>query len=1113
MSELTNDAGYITTDSDTTYSAGTGITLTGTTFSNDLGTDIATGELQDDAVTSAKVLDATLTADDLADDSVSDAEIDFANVTLTDFTNDAGFVTTDNDTTYSAGTGITLTGTTFSNDLGTTIETGEITNGTITFADLNSTDITLADFTNDAGFLTTVDISDDTNLAAGTGATLTGDTLSVDLGTSIDASEIDTNAVNDDEINYTTVTLADFTNDAGFVTTDNDTTYSAGTGITLTGTTFSNDLGSDIDVSEIVSAGVGDADKVLTTSAVGVPQWEVKSNFATSAQGALADSALQSGDNVSELTNDAGYLTSDSDTTYTAGSGLTLTGTTFSNDLGTSIDETEIDADSIQDSEMDYTAVTLSDFTNDAGFVTTDNDTTYTGSGGITLTGTNFTSDLGTTIETGEITNGTITFADLNSTDITLADFTNDAGFVTTDNDTTYSAGTGITLTGTTFSNDLGTDIDDTELDFGSVTLSDFTNDAGFVTTDNDTTYTGSGGITLTGTNFTSDLGTSISLGELENGGNNQVLTTTGAGVPQWENKSNFATSAQGALADSALQSGDNVSELTNDAGYLTSDSDTTYTAGSGLTLTGTTFSNDLGTSIDETEIDADSIQDSEMDYTAVTLADFTNDAGFVTTDNDTTYTGSGGITLTGTNFTSDLGTSIDASEIDTNAVNDDEINYTTVTLSDFTNDAGYITSDSDTTYTAGSGLTLTGTTFSNDLGTTIETGEITNGTITFADLNSTDITLADFTNDAGFVTTDNDTTYTGGTGITLTGTTFSNDLGTNIATGELQDDAVTSAKVLDATLTADDLADDSVSDAELDFANVTLADFTNDAGFITSDSDTTYTAGTGLTLTGTSFSNDLGTSISSAEIELNTIVADDIATNAVGAAELADNAVDTAAIANNAVNGTKIALGSDTAGDVMYYNGTDWTRLPVGAAGEVLQVNAGATAPEWSAGTATKYQFIDIFGCVRGSASAGTVGGGNSPVVRFDAAGNSQMRCALPVPSDWQAGTDINVEVYYSPADNTAGNVQFELKHAAYGVGETVSNGDFTDTVTGTEAISASTELDIYELIEDIPAAGLALDDMINFNLRRTPGVAADTYAGDINIHQLRISYTGKEL
>lgn len=403
----------------------------------------------------------------------------------------------------------------------------------------------------------------------------------------------------------------------------------------------------------------------------------------------------------------------------------------------------------------------------------------------------------------------------------------------------------------------------------------------GFLTTvdiSDDTNLAAGTGITLTDDTLSVDLGTDIGIAEIANGGNNQVLTTTGAGVPQWENKTNFATAAQGTLADSALQSGDNISELVNDA-------------------------------------------------------------GFITTDTDTTYTGSDGITLTGTNFT-------------------------------------------------------------NNFSTAIETGEITDGTITFADLNSTDITLADFTNDL----------------------------------------ALTSAQI-----------------------------------FVGNGSG----VATGVAASG------------------------DVTLDNTGAFTIADNAVD----------GTDIALGSDTAGDIMFYNGTDWDRLAVGTAGQVLQVNGTADAPVWNTGTAVKYQFVDIFGCVRGSASAGTVGGGNSAVVRFDSGGNSQMRCALPVPSDWQAGTDINIEVYYSPSDNTAGDVQFQLRHAAFGIGETVASSSFVDTVTGVEGITASTQLDIYELSEDIPAAGLAVDDMINFNLRRTPGVAADTYAGSINIHQLRISYTGKEL
>jgi hypothetical protein len=52
--------------------------------------------------------------------------------------------------------------------------------------------------------------------------------------------------------------------------------------------------------------------------------------------------------------------------------------------------------------------------------------------------------------------------------------------------------------------------------------------------------------------------------------------------------------------------------------------------------------------------------------------------------------------------------------------------------------------------------------------------------------------------------------------------------------------------------------------------------------------------------------------------------------------------------IADNSVDGTDIALGSDAAGDVMYYDGTNWVRLAKGTAGQVLEINAGATAPEW---------------------------------------------------------------------------------------------------------------------------------------------------------------------
>ncbi|EKD41789.1 MAG: Kelch repeat protein [uncultured bacterium] len=52
--------------------------------------------------------------------------------------------------------------------------------------------------------------------------------------------------------------------------------------------------------------------------------------------------------------------------------------------------------------------------------------------------------------------------------------------------------------------------------------------------------------------------------------------------------------------------------------------------------------------------------------------------------------------------------------------------------------------------------------------------------------------------------------------------------------------------------------------------------------------------------------------------------------------------------IADNSVDGTDIALGSDTAGDVMYYDGTDWIRLPKGSDGQVLTLASGV--PSWAA-------------------------------------------------------------------------------------------------------------------------------------------------------------------
>lgn len=85
----------------------------------------------------------------------------------------------------------------------------------------------------------------------------------------------------------------------------------------------------------------------------------------------------------------------------------------------------------------------------------------------------------------------------------------------------------------------------------------------------------------------------------------------------------------------------------------------------------------------------------------------------------------------------------------------------------------------------------------------------------------------------------------------------------------------------------------------------------------------------------------------------------DEMAQDAVGGALTDSSTIDftyddgagtiTAIVKDNSIDGTKIALGSDAQGDIMYYDGTNYVRLPKGAAGQSLRMNSGATAPEWT--------------------------------------------------------------------------------------------------------------------------------------------------------------------
>lgn len=78
---------------------------------------------------------------------------------------------------------------------------------------------------------------------------------------------------------------------------------------------------------------------------------------------------------------------------------------------------------------------------------------------------------------------------------------------------------------------------------------------------------------------------------------------------------------------------------------------------------------------------------------------------------------------------------------------------------------------------------------------------------------------------------------------------------------------------------------------------------------------------------------------------------ADGIRVKALGidTEQLAANCVENDKVADNAIAGENIQLASEDEGDVMFCDGTDWTRLPRGSAYQVLTMKADLTAPEWA--------------------------------------------------------------------------------------------------------------------------------------------------------------------
>ncbi|MGB0141443.1 MAG: beta strand repeat-containing protein [Luminiphilus sp.] len=375
----------------------------------------------------------------------------------------------------------------------------------------------------------------------------------------------------------------------------------------------------------------------------------------------------------------------------------------------------------------------------------------------------------------------TLTFAAGSNVTITTNASTDTVTIAATDTNTTYSAGSGLGLSGTTFSH-ADTSSQASSNNSGRTYIQDITLDTyghvtGIATATETVTDTNTNQLTTfqledgDGTEVTISHGKEVKF--VEGGGIdiNWTDTSTGSdGDPYDLTFTHADTSSQASVNNSGRTY---IQDITLDGyGHVTAissatetvtNTDTTYSAGSGLSLSGTTFSHSDTSS-------ASSVNNSGRTY----IQDITIDTyGHVTAISSATET------VTDTNTTSlpienSAGTT-QFTATDTTGLQFVGSGATSVAF-DSTNKRVTISStdtNTNTTYSAGSGLSLSGTTFSHS--DTSSQSSVNNSGRTYIQ----DITLDTYGHITGITSatetvTNTDTTYSAGSGLDLSGTTFS---------------------------------------------------------------------------------------------------------------------------------------------------------------------------------------------------------------------------------------------------------------------------------------------------------------------------------------------------
>ena len=250
---------------------------------------------------------------------------------------------------------------------------------------------------------------------------------------------------------------------------------------------------------------------------------------------------------------------------------------------------------------------------------------------------------------------------------------------------------------------------------------------------------TGNAGTATNGIYTTSSV---TDLSDISSSGSGQIITS----AERTKLTNFYASDINGSITNNQLVNSSMTIDGTSvSLGGTINTSNTTYSNGSGITLTGTTFSAN--------------VDDSSIEY-------------------DT----NGKISIKNSGVTNDMLTGSISNDKLAGSIANNQLVNSSMTIDGISVSLGDTINTSNTTYSSGSGITLTGTTFSANVDDTSIKHD-TNGKISIKDSGVTNDMLANnsITINGSSVslgnsitTPDTNTTYSSGSGITLTGTTFS---------------------------------------------------------------------------------------------------------------------------------------------------------------------------------------------------------------------------------------------------------------------------------------------------------------------------------------------------